>query len=121
MDLTAFFQGRELNAYEYFGAHAADDGIAFRVYAPNAKAVSVIGDFNSWDETEDVMKKDENGVWMATVKTRSREKPISIRSRPRTVRSITRSIRLPSRPSCVPIMIRLSPTLPLTAGRTRNG
>ncbi|WP_230267292.1 1,4-alpha-glucan branching protein GlgB [Allobaculum fili] len=68
MDLTAFFQGRELNAYEYFGAHAADDGIAFRVYAPNAKAVSVIGDFNSWDETEDVMKKDENGVWMATVK-----------------------------------------------------
>ena len=39
----------------------------FRVWAPNAQSVSVIGDFNSWDETKTPMEKIGTGVWEASV------------------------------------------------------
>lgn len=67
-DLTAFFEGRELHAYEYFGAHPQKGSTVFRVYAPNAQSVAVIGNFNQWEKTADPMTKDKDGVWTATVK-----------------------------------------------------
>lgn len=67
-DLTPFFQGRELNAYTFFGAHPDKNGTEFKVYAPNAKEIAVIGDFNSWDGKADPMTKDDNGIWSAVVK-----------------------------------------------------
>lgn len=67
-DLTAFFQGRELNAFEYFGAHPEKDGgVSFVLYAPNAQHVSVVGDFNNWDGYANPMEKDFEGVWIATI------------------------------------------------------
>ena len=45
----AFFEGRDIHAYNIFGAHLEGDGVRFRVYAPNAKNISVIGTFNNWD------------------------------------------------------------------------
>ncbi|MDO4663559.1 MAG: 1,4-alpha-glucan branching protein GlgB [Erysipelotrichaceae bacterium] len=68
MDLTQFFQGRELNLFNYFGAHPEKDGVFFAVYAPNAKEISIVGDFNEWTEDIDTMKKDKDGVWTAHVK-----------------------------------------------------
>lgn len=62
-DLTAFFEGRDLHAYEYFGAHPDKDGTMFRVYAPHAQSVSVIGDFNEWERSASPMEKDDQGVW----------------------------------------------------------
>ena len=52
MNLNDFYNGNEWKAYEYFGAHLEDEGVRFRVYAPRAKRVTVIGEFNFWHDTE---------------------------------------------------------------------
>ena len=62
-----FHQGTARSAYEYMGAHAAThngvDGYMFRVWAPRAQAVSVVGDFNSWDQAAYPMEKITDGIW----------------------------------------------------------
>ena len=52
MDLQNFYNGNEWYAYRYFGAHITEQGIQFRVYAPRAKKVTLIGEFNQWHDTE---------------------------------------------------------------------
>jgi len=42
-------------------------GINFSVYAPNAKYVSIVGDFNNWIENRHPMKKNRYGVWSITI------------------------------------------------------
>ena len=59
----AFFEGRDIHAYNIFGAHLEANGVRFRVYAPNAKNISVIGTFNNWDDQASKMKKDKRGIW----------------------------------------------------------
>ena len=49
MDFQKFLQGQAFDAYEYFGAHLTETGAVFRVYAPNAAAVEVQGDFSGWE------------------------------------------------------------------------
>ena len=49
MDIMRFYKGGEFAAYEYMGAHLTESGTVFRVYAPNASKVSVIGDFSKWE------------------------------------------------------------------------
>lgn len=68
--LESFFNDACGDAYNYFGAHKLDDyHTVFRTWAPRAVSVSVVGDFNSWDETANVMfKKDNRGVWEAVTK-----------------------------------------------------
>lgn len=69
--LYLFHEGSNARAYEYFGAHRKDkDTVVFRVWAPHAVSVSVVGDFNEWDATKDVMQllPDSDGVWEAAVK-----------------------------------------------------
>lgn len=63
--LYFFHRGRGTKVYDYLGSHKTEKGSAmFRVWAPNAKSVSVIGDFNEWDENADVMQKLSDGqVW----------------------------------------------------------
>lgn len=64
--LKDFASGDSCNAYEYLGVHRVDDGncYVFRVWAPNALAVSVIGSFNGWNETANRMSRIGNGdVW----------------------------------------------------------
>lgn len=56
---------RDLSA---MGATLLDNGVLFRVWAPHASAVSVVGDFNSWDATTDEMAPEGNGNWSAAVK-----------------------------------------------------
>lgn len=52
MNLEAFYCGNEWYAYEYFGAHIEEGGVIFRVYAPFAAKVSLIGEFNYWHDQE---------------------------------------------------------------------
>ena len=69
--LYLFHEGSNSNAYEYFGSHRKNKNtVAFRVWAPDAKNVSVTGDFNDWSETENPMKplKNSGGVWEAEIK-----------------------------------------------------
>ncbi len=47
------------------GAVAHDGGVSFRVWAPNADAVQVTGDFNDWSETADPMRREDDGCWVA--------------------------------------------------------
>ncbi|MBE6902123.1 MAG: hypothetical protein E7478_06580, partial [Ruminococcaceae bacterium] len=53
--LHLFHQGENSHAYEFFGAHKmvvdGKEGAVFRVWAPHANSVCVVGDFNHWDRT----------------------------------------------------------------------
>ncbi len=68
-DINLFKAGKHFRLYEKFGSHitAVDgiDGTYFAVWAPNAKAVSVIGDFNYWTpgEYQLQVRWDSSGVW----------------------------------------------------------
>jgi 1,4-alpha-glucan branching enzyme len=46
--LYLFNEGRNVQAYRLLGAHPGDGGTLFRVWAPNASRVAVLGDFNGW-------------------------------------------------------------------------
>ncbi len=53
-------------AYEYLGVHREDTSYIFRVWAPRADAVYVVGDFNGWDESCP-MTRVECGIWECSV------------------------------------------------------
>ncbi len=59
--------GENCYAYRMLGAHLVNeggrDGWRFAVYAPNARAVSLVGDFNFWDPNASPMQKNESGIW----------------------------------------------------------
>ena len=62
------YDGTSCNAFEYFGVHkcAQDgkDGYIFRVWAPRADKVSLVGDFNGWDINKNPMTRiSEGGVY----------------------------------------------------------
>ena len=63
-----FRQGRNSRSYEFFGSHAVPGGTVFRVWAPNAKSVSVTGDFCGWSETAHPMHEISSGIWETEVK-----------------------------------------------------
>ncbi len=61
-------EGTHLRPYEQFGSHLVEiDGVAgvsFSVWAPNARRVSVVGDFNLWDGRRHVMRfHPQSGIW----------------------------------------------------------
>lgn len=68
-DIALFRQGRHVRLQEHFGAHLSGDrGTRFAVWAPNARAVSVIGDFNGWDSRAHPLqpRADGSGIWEGT-------------------------------------------------------
>ncbi len=63
-----FNEGRNVQSYRLLGAHSDTKGTLFRVWAPNAAAVSVVGDFNGWSGEADPMHSlGSGGVWEARV------------------------------------------------------
>ena len=64
--LEAFARGENHHAAELLGVHSTRGGFVFRVWAPNARAVSVTGDFNFWNPEDLPMKPIGCGVWEAT-------------------------------------------------------
>ena len=56
------------NGYLYYGFHTADDGWVYREWAPNAEDISLIGDFNQWDDRSHKMHKRDGGNWELYVK-----------------------------------------------------
>ena len=63
LDQYLFGQGNHYEIYKKLGAHMVDDegqeGVYFAVWAPNAKSVSVVGEFNDWDRTRNPMTRAE--------------------------------------------------------------
>ncbi len=66
-DAGAFFGGTDSEAYRFLGAHRAQrggkEGYLFRLWAPNAARVSVVGDFCAWDASAFPMARGEHGLW----------------------------------------------------------
>lgn len=66
-DLYLLGEGNHLKLYDKLGAHPMEmegvAGVAFVVWAPNARRVSVVGDFNAWDGRRHAMRVRGNGYW----------------------------------------------------------
>jgi 1,4-alpha-glucan branching enzyme len=59
-----FHQGTYYHSYNHLGAHRVDENkFVFRVWAPNAKKISVVGDFNGWNANTNPMNKISHGIW----------------------------------------------------------
>lgn len=65
MNIQDFYIGKSFDAYEFFGAHKIGDKILFRVYAPNAAKVSLVGEFNDWQE-EAMEQQHQSGIYSIT-------------------------------------------------------
>ena len=67
--LHFFHEGSATEAYDFFGSHFCEKngkkGVVFRVWAPHASSVSVVGDFNHWDRFQHRMQRVSNdaSVW----------------------------------------------------------
>ena len=68
-DVYLFREGTHGRLYNTMGCQLADDGARFRVWAPNASRVSVIGEFNGWDVRANVLdsRPEGSGIWEAFV------------------------------------------------------
>ncbi len=68
-EFNRFHAGDCSCAYRFMGAHpASDSGYTFRVWAPCAESVSVVGDFNGWDrDCHPMHKVTGGGIWEATI------------------------------------------------------
>jgi 1,4-alpha-glucan branching enzyme len=71
LDYHLFNEGTHTRMYEKLGAHLATRmgraGTQFAVWAPNARAVSVVGDFNGWDDSHSPLVRAEGGIWSGFV------------------------------------------------------
>ena len=64
--LDKFIRGESRDIYEFLGCHKVKYGFVFRVWAPKAKSVSLVGDFNNWDIYSLPMVKIGYGIWETT-------------------------------------------------------
>ena len=63
-DLHLFNEGSHLRLYERLGAHAVEGGTAFAVWAPNARSVHVMGDWNGWNKSAHALQpRGTSGIW----------------------------------------------------------
>src|SRR6056297_2286994 len=67
-DRYLFHEGRHWQSYNILGAHLCgkdgEKGTHFTVWAPKAQHISVIGDFNNWDDSKHKMQKiKDSGLW----------------------------------------------------------
>ena len=73
MDLYLFREGNHTKLYDILGSHVIEvegvEGTLFSVWAPNARSVSVIGDFNRWEPGRHPMgpRWDSSGIWEAFI------------------------------------------------------
>ena len=63
-DIHLWNEGTHYRLYQKLGAHQAEGGTWFAVWAPNADSVSVIGDWNGWDPAADPLRpRGVSGIW----------------------------------------------------------
>ncbi len=70
MKLDEFYSGNSFDSYEWLGAHTDLGGTMFRVFAPHAQKVAVIGSFNNWQPADMIHVGDDNfwGLYIAGAK-----------------------------------------------------
>ncbi len=68
IDLYLLGEGRHERLWEQLGAHPVEGGVRFAVWAPNARAVSVVGDWNFWSvDADPLAPQGSSGVWAGIV------------------------------------------------------
>ena len=68
LDLHLIGEGRHEQLWHVLGAHVRDDGTWFAVWSPNARSVSVVGDFNGWDgNAHPLQPAPSGGIWTGFV------------------------------------------------------
>ena len=71
LDLHLYGQGRHERIWEKLGAHLCSqegvEGVAFAVWAPNARRIAVIGEFNGWNPDAHLMERLDGGIWQCFV------------------------------------------------------
>ncbi len=63
IDFQRFQEGTHIKLSDFLGAHILESGVEFSVWAPNAKAVSVIGSFNEWKRNATSLAPMGGGIW----------------------------------------------------------
>ena len=66
MNFQDFYAGSAFDAYTWLGGHLTAEGAVFRTFAPAARQVCLIGDFNGWQETP-MHKVYDGNFWEAAV------------------------------------------------------
>ena len=66
LDASLFHRSISCNIFDFLGAHKKNDKIVFRVLAPNADEVWLVGDFNSWSHSHPMNRITEGGIWECT-------------------------------------------------------
>ncbi len=66
LDLHLIAEGRHEQLWDALGAQVVEGGVRFAVWAPNARAVSVIGDWNHWDRSQHPLRR-TGDVWQAVI------------------------------------------------------
>ena len=67
-NINLFKEGKSYRSYEFMGAHEVEKdgikGITFTVWAPNAKEIYLVGEFNNWSGVTHPMENiDDSGIW----------------------------------------------------------
>ncbi len=76
-DASLFHRGISTSVFDYLGAHRRNDKITFRVWAPHADQVYLVGDFNCWSESHSMTKISDRGIWECSVEfCLFKEKPL---------------------------------------------
>ncbi len=66
--LHLFNIGESFDSYHIFGNKREETGVRFTVWAPNAQEITVVGDFNGWDNGTQLEKVGQTGSWTGVVK-----------------------------------------------------
>ena len=101
-DIHLFREGTHAQLYRKLGCHLGAEGARFAVWAPNASAVSVIGDFNDWrgDAHPAQARSDGSGIWELQVPAVQPGQHYKFASARATAPCSTRPTRSRAAPSC---------------------
>ncbi|MEC7986073.1 MAG: 1,4-alpha-glucan branching enzyme, partial [Myxococcota bacterium] len=67
-EINAFNAGTATKVYNALGAHPVENGFRFSVWAPNAGAVYIVGDFNDWEVAKDALEPlGHSGIWSIVI------------------------------------------------------
>lgn len=123
--LAQFLAGQAVRAQEFLGSHptvrGGQSGWLFRVWAPHAQAVAVMGDFNGWDDRANPMAALEGGVWELFLPGLQQYDNYKYAVHTRSGKVLAKADPMPSMPRPAPAPPPSCTICPVTSGATGAG